>query len=308
MKKVASAFFVFGLCVCLRAQDAFFLNSNQSLLSLNPSFAGSNGGFRNQFSFRNQWPNLSGRYITFLNSADLYLSGIKAGIGATVMFDQFGLGEYSSKLYSFTYAQHLHFKGGQIKVIPSFQIGFGYRAIDVSQWGFREPYDYRYGYALDSSRIEKSYLDLNTGLLFSYLDKLYVGASIFHMNQPDVGFAGGQGLPQRVNLHVSYNLECNKNLRLQFSGLLNVQQDYYTTRLALNALFYDHLITGLACSNYDTAILSAGYRNSFFSMLVGYDVTISNLAGNATGSWELHASYNLRSKDLRRSVTSFETW
>ncbi len=111
-----------------------------------------------------------------------------------------------------------------------------------------------------------------------------------------------------MNLHVSYNLECNKNLRLQFFGLMNVQQDYYTTRLALNALLSNHLITGLACSNYDTAILSAGYRNSFFTFLAGYDVTISKLAGNTGGSWEFHASYNLRSKDLRRSVTSFETW
>lgn len=64
---------VFGLIKPLEAQDPIFLNANHSLLNLNPSFAGSNGGFRNQFSFRNQWPSLSGRYHTYINSADVYL-------------------------------------------------------------------------------------------------------------------------------------------------------------------------------------------------------------------------------------------
>jgi len=313
MKKLAALFLVVGVYVSLNAQDSFFLNSNQSLLCLNPSFAGSNGGFRNQVSFRNQWPNLSGRVITFLNSADVYLSPAKAGIGASVIYDEMWLGVYTSSLYSLSYAQHLLFYGGKLKLIPSLQMSYGHRKLDVSQMNIGvELSDPRHGYLWDPTGpgpvYEKTYFDVSAGFLINYQEKLFVGASFFHLNQADVGFAGAQGLPHKVNLHTSYNMECNKNLRLQFFALMNVQQDFYTTRLAVNALLYDHLITGLACSNYESAILSAGYRNPLFTFLLGYDLTISKLAGNTVGSWEMHASYNLRSKELRRSVTSFETW
>lgn len=313
MKKLAAAFLVLSLCLSLNAQDPFFLNSNQSLLSLNPSFAGSNGGFRNQFSYRNQWPNLSGRIVTYLNSADVYLSPIKAGIGASVSYDDLYISYYTSSLYSLSYAQHLHLYGGKLKLIPSIQVSYGNRKIDDSQmWHGQELSDPRYGYPLTPTGsgpiYQETYVDVSGGFLINYGEKLYAGASFYHLNQADVGFTGGQGLPQRVTIHTSYNTEVNENMQLQFLCLLNNQLNYTTTRLSLNALFYKHLIAGIGSSNFDTAILSAGYRNSFFCLLVGYDVTISKLAGNTGGSWEIHASFNLRNKELRRSITSFESW
>lgn len=314
MKKLAAAFLVGSLCVGLHAQDPFFLNSNQSLLSLNPSFAGSNGGVRNQFSYRNQWPNLSGRTVSYLNTADVYLKPIKAGIGVSVLYDEMWLGYYTSSLYSFSYAQHLRLCGGKLKLIPSLQWSYGHRKIDASQSFYYggELNDPRYGCPLVPTgpgfNYEKTFVDVSAGFLINYREKWYAGASIFHLNQADVGFTEGQGLPRRVAIHTSYNMEVSENTQLQFLCLLNNQQNYTTMRLSLNALVYKHLITGLASSNFDTAILSAGYRNPFFSLLVGYDVTISKLAGNTGGSWEFHASFNLRNKELRRSIPSFEAW
>lgn len=315
MKKLVTTFLVVVVCASLKAQDAFFLNSNQSLLSLNPSFAGSNGGFRNQFSYRNQWPNLSGRTVTYLNCADVYLSPIKAGIGVSVLYDDMWIGYYTSSLYAFSYAQQLGFNGGKLKLIPSLQLSYGHRKIDAASYTFHsggELSDPRYGFPLVPTgpgfNYEKTFVDVSAGFLINYQEKLYAGASFFHLNQADVGFTEGQGLPRRVTIHTSYNMEVSENTQLQFLCLLNNQQNYTTMRLSLNALVYKHLITGLASSNFDTAILSAGYRNPFFSLLVGYDVTISKLAGNTGGSWEMHASFNLRNKELRRSIPSFEAW
>lgn len=313
MKKVVSAFFVFGLSVCLNAQDPFFLNSNQSLLSLNPSFAGSNGGFRNQFSYRNQWPNLSGRIVTYLNSADVYLSPIKAGIGASVVYDDMWIGTCTSSLYSFSYAQHLRFYEGKLKLIPSLQMSYGHRKLDASGiFYYGEIGDPRYGFPLNLTSpqpvYEKTYFDVSAGFLINYKEKLFAGASFFHLNQADVGFTEEQIQPYKVTIHTSYNMDLMENTQLQFLCVVNHQQEYSTTRLSLNAVYFNHLITGLAISNFDTAILSGGYRNNFFTLLVGYDLTISKLAGITTGSWEMHASFNLRNKELRRSLTSFETW
>jgi len=312
MKKLAAAFLVVSLCVSLNAQDPFFLNSNQSLLSLNPSFAGSNGGFRNQFSYRNQWPNLSGRIVTYLNSADVYLSPIKAGVGVSVLYDDVWSGTYNSSLYSFSYAQHLRFYDGKLKLIPSLQMSYAHRKLDASDIYYGAIGDPRYGYLWAPTGsgpvYEKTYFDVSAGFLINYQEKFFAGASFFHLNQADVGFTEERSQPHRLTIHTSYNMDLTENTQLQFLCVFNHQQYYSTTRLSLNALFYKHLITGIASSSFDTAILSGGYRNNFFTLLVGYDVTISKLAGNTAGSWEIHASYNLRSKGLRRSVTSFETW
>ena len=59
-----------------QAQDPLFTNNQQSLLYLNPSFAGSNGFMRYQTVYRNQWPNLSSPYVTFYNSFDSYIKRI----------------------------------------------------------------------------------------------------------------------------------------------------------------------------------------------------------------------------------------
>jgi len=74
---VASFFLIQGI----KSQDPKFLNSNQSLLYLNPSFAGSNGGFRAQLSWQRQWPEYRFGFVTYQAAVDGYIPGINAGIG-----------------------------------------------------------------------------------------------------------------------------------------------------------------------------------------------------------------------------------
>lgn len=172
------------------------------------------------------------------------------------------------------------------------QLSYGYRELDVSLLDNGAMLSHPiYGNISDTWKLpgggpvyEKSYVDLSAGFLVNYREKLFAGVSIFHLNQPDVGLFEARGLPQHVKLHASYNMEYTKNLRLQFFCLMNVQQDFYSARLAVNALVFDHLISGVAYSDFNTAVLSAGYRNSFFTILMGYDVTISKLAGYTAAS------------------------
>lgn len=81
-------------------------------------------------------------------------------------------------------------------MIPSLQVSYGNRSLDLNQWGYLcKAYDLKYSYTLNNPKLEKSYPDFNAGLLFTYLDKLFIGSSVFHVSQPDVGFAGSRGLP-----------------------------------------------------------------------------------------------------------------
>src|SRR5687768_8926887 len=85
------------LCTAnLTAQDIFFNNFNQSLIYFNPSFAGSNGGVRNQFTYRNQWPFHLGRFETYMNSFDFYIKPIRGGIAITALTDDCAHGTFKT--------------------------------------------------------------------------------------------------------------------------------------------------------------------------------------------------------------------
>src|ERR1043166_8828641 len=88
-KKVTMKTRILIVAICaacaVSAQDLFFMNQNQSLLATNPSFAGSNGGLRAQLGYRNQWPNLSGRYVCYYAAVDGYVKPLKAGIGLSAL-------------------------------------------------------------------------------------------------------------------------------------------------------------------------------------------------------------------------------
>jgi hypothetical protein len=119
------------------AQDQIFFNSNQSLISLNPSFAGSNGGIRNQSSFSSyKYSNFS--YSSFYNGFDPYVKKLNAAVAVSY------LGNFYSALYGQTrqqdinvsYAQHFSVLSNKLKITPSLQVNYinSYSNLDY-YWG-----------------------------------------------------------------------------------------------------------------------------------------------------------------------------
>ena len=77
--KIIFQIMALGFMASAFAQDASFENTNQALVYLNPSFAGSNGGIRMQNNYRNQWPNIPYNFVTYQTCADFYLKKINSG-------------------------------------------------------------------------------------------------------------------------------------------------------------------------------------------------------------------------------------
>jgi len=306
MKKTFFLSVLIGNALFSVAQDPLFYNSNSSLVNLNPSFAGSNGGIRNQFSYRSQGSNMNPDFSTFLNSTDCYLKKIKAGLAISYLHDNWWNSTIKSDILSVSYAQYFSVMEGKLKIIPSVQFAYAKRTADysalnlddpmVSQWGITEPYP------------SKNYADFSSGLVINYKNKAYIGVAVFHLNEPDAGLTGSYKLPMSTNVHASYNFELSEKSQLQAIYVFKNQNFWHTHRLGLNLISFKHLVTGIALTNYDTPIISLGYRNNYFSVLAGYDVNMSKLAGSTYTSWELHASFNLRNKEQRKQLTSFESW
>ncbi|MBA2610669.1 MAG: PorP/SprF family type IX secretion system membrane protein [Bacteroidetes bacterium] len=293
------------------AQDPTFFNARQSLVYLNPSFAGSNGGIRNQFSYRNQWPNLSGTYVTFLNTFDAYINSIKGGIYFSALHDDQAHGTLKTDVFSLGYAQYISLMEGNLKIIPSLQASAGVKQLDRTKLNFGDVIDARRGFVwnVPSTPLvsKKTYLDLSSGLLINY-KSFYFGSSIFHINQPDEGLLGASKLPYRLSLYSSYNFKINEKTLLHFFTRYERQQKFDCLYLNVNALLFKHIIIGGGYTSNNTVDFNLGYRHDFFVLSLGYDITTSKLSENTAGSWVLQGSFNLRKKEQRKVITDFEKW
>lgn len=308
MKKLSSIFFLCFSISCF-SQDPLFTNANQSLVYLNPSFAGTNGLVRNQFLYRNQWPNLSGNYVTIYNGLDIYIKPMRGGLAFTYSHDNQARGTIKTDAFNLTYSQHFSLCDKKLKIIPSIQAGYFIIQLDRTKLSFGSVINPRQSPAWNAvvPSTRKSNFDFSSGLLINY-NHFYFGASVFHFNQPDEGLLGVSKKPFRLNIHGSYNLVIGEKTIMQFFTLFQQQQKFYALHIALNAVLFKSLIIGTGYRNVDAINLNIGYRNNCFTIQCGYDVTVSKLAGATAGSWEVSAAFNLRNKDLRKVLSDFERW
>jgi type IX secretion system PorP/SprF family membrane protein len=281
------------------AQDLSLPNSNYALIHLNPSFAGSNGGIRNQFASQVMRSEFSGSPWGFVNTIDAYLNCLNAGLAVSVSANQ--IGPLLNRKAGVTYAQYLSFYGGKVKLVPSIQFSYGQRILSrdwvPSTTSTGQPANYL-----------NNYFDLGSGLLLNYREKLYVGGSIYHLNNPDMGLNGYSPLPNLLTLHASYNLQLSEQSQLQFTGRYINQLHYSSGTLAANLVLYKHMIMGIGCMGRDGTFFNLGYKGDYFSITGGYQTYVSRLAYYSTNYYQLNASFNLRSKGLRKALTSFESW
>jgi len=295
------------------AQDANFVSTNQSLIYLNPSFAGSNGFIRNQFSYRNQWPNLSGSYVTYLNTFDTYIKPIKGGLALSAFADDQAHGLLITKALSLSYAQHLSLMDKKLKIIPSIQGSFRSKEIDRSRLMFGEYIDPRRGFAWNSSSqptpsSRKNSFDISSGLLVNY-NHFYFGTSVFHINQPDEGLLGASKLPCRFVFHSSYNWNVSENLMIHFFGQYQQQQKFSFVQFSANVLLYKHFIVGAGYIHDNVPTANIGFKHNYFTATLGYDVSMSLVSKKRmASSWEASLSFNLRNKENRKTITDFEKW
>jgi type IX secretion system PorP/SprF family membrane protein len=292
------------------AQDPIFYNTNQSLVYLNPSFAGSNGFIRNQTAYRNQWPNLSGTYVTYYNGYDMFFKSINAGMAINYTLDDQSRGTLRTETLNFTFAQYFYMCDKKLKIIPSIQFGGFRKQVDLGRLNFGQTIGGATGTSPpwpNNPSSKKSNFDLSSGLLVNYKG-FYFGTSVFHMTQPDEGLFGASKLPYRLSIHTSYNVTTSPRTLVNFFVRYDKQQSFNYLNLKVNALFMNHLVTGAGYSTNDVVNLNVGYRHNYFVLSAGYDVSVSKLSGNTAGSWEIQASFNLRTKENRKTITYFETW
>jgi type IX secretion system PorP/SprF family membrane protein len=91
----------------VRSQDPTFTQFFSNPIYLNPALAGSSGCPRFAMNYRNEWPQLSGNYVTYSAAYDTYAKSISGGIGIIAMHDQQGQGTISTSMLGAIYSYNL---------------------------------------------------------------------------------------------------------------------------------------------------------------------------------------------------------
>jgi type IX secretion system PorP/SprF family membrane protein len=285
------------------AQDPTFTQFYANPLYLNPAFAGSNKCPRISMNYRNEWPNLSGNYVTYSTSYDKYVKNIKGGIGLLATYDQQGRGTISTSMLGLIYSYHL-------KVNRKFTLLFGARAayyqksLDVTKLTFGDMIDPRKGFIYNTGDIlqnaNRQFFNASIGAL-GFSKNFYAGIALHHINQPNESMITNGSSPQkmRITSHAGAIITLVKGARGTKSTTLmpNIIFQYQQGFMEMNIGTYvkhGNLTFGTWFRNKDAFILSLGIQTKTFRVGYSYDITVSKLNnGISYGSHEVSMGFNL---------------
>lgn len=282
----------------IKAQDPEFTQFYANPLYLNPALAGSNICPRIAINYRNQWPGISGTYVTTSASFDRFVYNIKSGIGILVTNDRAGRGTLQTTNISGIYSYQWR-PTRELSVNVGFQATYGQKSIDWNKLNFGDMIDDRRGFIYNTDEIpgrtQKSYVDLSAGAV-AFSKRYFFGFAAHHLNQPDEGLIGLSKLPTKYTAHAGAMLRVNNNdVTISPNVLFQAQQDF--KQLLLGVYVTKGALTGgLWYRDRDSFIILAGIQHGVFKFGYSYDVTVSKLTNATAGSHELSLGMNFYCK------------
>jgi len=286
-----------------RSQDPTFTQFYSNPVYLNPALAGSSGCPRIALNYRNEWPGLSGNYVTYSAAFDTYSKVINGGLGFIATHDQQGQGTIQTSMIAGIYSYKL-------KVNRKFTIMFGVRAayyqkfLDWSKLTFGDMIDPRRGFIYQTGDVQRGgqrgFFDASAGLI-GYSKKFTFGVAAHHLNRPDESLILGKSqLPIRVTGHVGavINIGNRGKFSNKTSLMPNIIYQYQNGFQELNIGTYikhNALTMGVWYRNRDAFIITLGVATDKLKIGYSYDLTVSKLGNGITnGSHEVSLGINLK--------------
>ena len=274
----------------IKAQDPQFTQFYANPLYLNPAFAGSAGCPRISMNYRNQWPSLSGRYVTYSASYDMHVDAFGGGIGAIITTDDQAINTLKTTNASLLYSY-------LAPITRDFSLKFGLQAtyfqksIDIKGLTFGDMIDARRGFVWNTAEniptSKKTNVDFSAGLL-GYSKNYFFGTAVHHINQPDEGLVGPSRLPTKLTIHGGAIIPLEKDGESSLSPNILFQSQQSFTQVNLG-LYYKKsgFVAGLWYRYGDAFVALLGIQNNNFKFGYSYDITTSGLSGNTAGSHEI---------------------
>lgn len=280
----------------IMAQDPEFTQFYANPLYLNPALAGSNICPRVCINYRNQWPGISGTYVTTSASFDRYVFGIKSGIGLLVTNDRAGRGTLNTTNISGIYSKQIPINRN-FSVNAGFQATYGEKSIDWSKLTFGDMIDDKRGFVYTSDEVQvrskRQFVDFSAGLV-AFSKYLFIGAAVNHLTQPNEGLVYDSKLPMKITGHAGAVIpvgEKGSGTTVSPNIIYQQQQDFRQLNLGVY-ITKGALVGGLWYRNNDSFIILVGVQQGIFKAGYSYDVTVSKLTNATAGSHEISIGMN----------------
>ena len=244
------------VCICallishiVKAQDPHFSQFFASPLTLNPAFTGKfSGTWRLAANHRDQWPSIPKAYVTTSASIDLPILKSKIpdkdvfGVGISGLTDASANNILKLNYGSVSMSYHKALdENGYSTIGAGFQGTYSSLSLDQSKLTFETMLSQN-GFTDESGREvlangnNQSYFDLNAGLLYSGstngVNNFYLGASMYHINRPKVGFKDKNWyLAGRISAHAGGSFPLSDILTVHASAIYQVQNKASETTL-----------------------------------------------------------------------------
>lgn len=302
---------ILSTTVTVQAQDPEFTQFYANPLYLNPAFAGTHNCPRVTMNYRNQWPGLSGTFVTTSFSYDQHVQSLYGGLGLLVTNDQAGKGTLSTTNVSAIYSYNL-------PVSRTFSMRFGFQAtyfqksLDWNKLTFGDMIDPRKGFIYETNDTPRggsvSQVDFSAGVL-GYSETYFVGAAVHHLTEPNESLINEESkLPMKITGHAGaiiplghshYASEASISPNILYQRQAEFQQ--------LNLGVYvkkGNLVGGFWYRNADSFIVLMGVQTEVFKLGYSYDLTVSKLTNATAGSHEVSVQLNF---DCRPKKRTFRT-
>jgi len=284
-------FFIQGLF----AQDPQFTQFYANPLYLNPALAGSKLCPRICINYRNEWPNISGTYVTTSASFDKMVDAIHGGIGLIATNDEAGQNTIRTTTIGGIYSYHQPITR-KFSVNAAMQATFSQKAVDWSKLNFGDEIDPSHGFVkptLESQSLaSKSNLDISAGIVGNG-EHFFVGFAVHHLTQPNESLyeSGNSQLPIKYTFHAGANIPMgadkhDPDVVISPNIIWQKQQDFEELCLGLY-IKKNAIVGGLWYRNRDAMIMLIGIEKGPYRIGYSYDVTMSKLTNTTAGSHEL---------------------
>jgi type IX secretion system PorP/SprF family membrane protein len=302
---IATLLFVI-VCIEANAQDPTFTQFYANPVYLNPALAGSSGCPRIGLNYRNEWPQLTGNYVTYCASFDTYAKSISGGIGILAMHDQQGQGTIQTSMIGGVYSYNLKLNR-KTSLMVGARAAYFQKFLDWDKLTFGDMIDPRRGFIYQTGDVprgngRRGFFDASFGAVV-FSKYFYAGAAWHHINQPDESLILGESkLPWRITGHAGADIKIgNKGRYASTTSIMpNIIYQCQNGFQELNIgtyLKYGDFTVGAWYRNRDAFIICLGVSTERFKIGYSYDLTVSKLGnGVSGGSHEVSMGINLKCK------------
>ncbi len=288
-------------------QDVQFSQFYSAPMFLGPSMAGSANEGRLVLNYRDQWPRLSGRFVTSAVSYDQYVDKYNSGIGLSFLHDNAGGSKITSTKAGLSYSYRI--KGGKkLFIQPGLQTYYYQRRINFDKLTFADQF---YGDQILPTSIQappelnRGQMNFSTSVLV-FTENLWIGAGIDHLMQLNSDLAGDPGyMPIKLTSFGGMTFKIpgqyrnrddqSVSLAYQYKRQSSIDQldlgAYYFREPFRIGVWYRGMPAGSGSWNRDAIVVSAGVSFDQFLLSYSYDMTISNMLQTTGGAHEIAVHY-----------------